>query len=153
MEPACPKCSRKLPEVETLKYRFCPHCGAEIAYDQEKQEDAFLTIPPGLAPPASTPQSENSRLDTETGKKPALAGRMNDQTIAPQQMVRRLQPELKPPATPPPASFFRTASETIKPPSQDAKPQPQTKNLNKIIIVALISLAVIILIIGGLFTF
>ena len=114
MELACPKCSRQLPEVETLKYRFCPHCGAEIAVDPEKHAEAFLTIPPGLAP---------------------------------------RQPKLKPPDTPPPASFFRTPSETIKPHPQDIHPQPPTKNRNKIMIAVLISLAVVILIIGGLLTF
>jgi DNA-directed RNA polymerase subunit RPC12/RpoP len=114
MDLSCPKCSKQLPEVETLKYRFCPHCGAEIAAAPKKLEDAFLTIAPDLAPP---------------------------------------QPKLKPPEIPPPSSFFRTPSEPIKPPPQDIHKQPPTKNRNKIIIAVLISLAVVILIIGGLFTF
>jgi len=110
----CPKCSKQLPEVETLKYRFCPHCGAEIAAAPKKLADASLTIPPDLAPP---------------------------------------HPKLKPPDIPPPSSFFRTPSEPIKPPPQDIHKQPPAKNRNKIIIAVLISLAVVILIIGGLFTF
>ncbi len=153
METACPKCNRQLPEVETLKYRFCPHCGAEIAVDPEKHEEAFLTIPPGLVPRQPKQRTKNSNLDTETGKKPALAGRFNDPTIEPPPMASRPRPKLKPPDTPPPASFFRTPSETIKPHPQDIHVQPPTKNRNKIIIAVLISLAVIILIIGGLFTF
>ena len=153
MKLACPKCNRQLPEVETLKYRFCPHCGAEIAVDPEKHEEALLTIPPGLAPRQPEPRPKNSSRDTETGNKPTLPGRFNDQTIAPQPMASRPKPKLKPPDTPPPASFFRPPSETIKPPPQEFHPQPPTKNRNKMIIVVLISLAVVILIIGGLFTF
>jgi DNA-directed RNA polymerase subunit RPC12/RpoP len=153
MEPACPKCSRKLPEVKTLKYRFCPHCGAEIAYGPDKQKEAFRTIPPDLATPLSTSPPENARLDMETGKNPNPAGQLNDPAIVPQPRSSRLQPKLKPPDTPPPAGFFRTPSQTPKPPAQDVTAPSQTKNLNKIIIIALISLAVIILIIGGLFTF
>ena len=30
MPTTCPKCGQDLPEVEILKYRYCPHCGAEI---------------------------------------------------------------------------------------------------------------------------
>jgi DNA-directed RNA polymerase subunit RPC12/RpoP len=153
MRLACPKCNRQLPEVETLKYRFCPHCGAEIAVDPEKREEAFPTIPPGLVPRQPKQRPENSSLDAETGKKPTLTGRFNEQTIEPQPMAGRPQPEIKPPDTPPPASFFRTPAETIKPQPQEFHPQPPTKNRNKIIIAVLISLAVVILIIGGLLTF
>jgi DNA-directed RNA polymerase subunit RPC12/RpoP len=153
MRLACPKCNRQLPEVENLKYRFCPHCGAEIAVDQAKREEAFLTIPPGLAPRQSKQRPENSSLDAQTGKKPSLTGRFNEQTIAPQPMAGRPQPELKPPETPPPASFFRTPAKRIKPHPQEFHPQPPAKNRNKIIIVVLVSLAAVILIIGGLFTF
>jgi DNA-directed RNA polymerase subunit RPC12/RpoP len=153
MELLCPKCSKQLPEVEILKYRFCPHCGAEIAAEPKKLEDAFLTIPPDLAPqhPKQTPKSLS--LDTQTGKKLTLNGRFNDQTIEPQTTTTQPQAKLKPPDIPPPSSFFRTPSEPIKPPPQDIHKQPPTKNRNKIIIAVLISLAVVILIIGGLFTF
>jgi hypothetical protein len=153
MPIVCSKCSRKLAEVKTLKYRFCPHCGAEIAYGPDKQEEAFRTIPPDLATPLSTSPPENAHLNRETGKKPTPAGRFNDPTIAPQPRASRPQPKLKPPDTPPPDGFFRTPSQTPKPPAQEVTAPPQTKHLNKIIIIALISLAVIILIIGGLFTF
>ena len=153
MPIVCSKCSRKLPEVQTLKYRFCPHCGAEIAYGPDMQEEAFRTIPPDSATPLSTSPPENARLDLETGQNPNPAGQLNDPTIAPQPGADRPQPKLKPPDTPPPAGFFRTPSQTPKPPAQDGAAPSQTKNLNKIIIIALISLALIILIIGGLFTF
>ena len=146
MPIVCSKCSRKLPEVKTLKYRFCPHCGAEITYGPEKQEEAYRTIPPDPASPLSALPPENARLDMETGKNPNSAGQLNDPTTVP-------QPKLKPPDTPPPAGFFRTPSQTPKPPAQEVTASSQTKNLNKIIVIALISLAVIILIIGGLFTF
>jgi hypothetical protein len=149
----CSKCSHKLPEVKTLKYRFCPHCGAEIAYGPDKQEEAFRTIPPDSAIPLSNPPPENARLDMETDKNPTPAGQLNDPAFAPQPIASRPQPKLKPPDTPPPDGFFRTPSQTPKPPAQDVTVPSQTKNLNKIIIIALISLAVIILIIGGLFTF
>ena len=49
MDPSCPKCSKQLPEVETLKYRFCPHCGAEIPAEAGELDNAFLTRPPDLS--------------------------------------------------------------------------------------------------------
>ena len=89
MEPSCPKCNKPLPEVEALEFRFCPHCGAEIAVDPEKREEAFVTIPPGLVPRQPKQRLENSSLDAETGKKPTLTGRFNEQTIEPQPMAGR----------------------------------------------------------------
>ena len=153
MPIACPKCSRLLPHVATLKYRFCPHCGAEIEADSDKHQDALLTTPPELTPRQPEQQPGNLRLDTEKGKKPTLAARFNDQPIAPRPMASRPRPELQPPDTPPPASFFRTASETLRPPPPDIQTKPQTKNRTKIIVAVLISLAVIILIVGGLLSF
>lgn len=153
MPITCSKCSRLLPQVATLKYRFCPHCGTEIEADSDKHQDALLTTPPELTPRQPEQQPGNLRLDTETGKKPTLAARFDDQPIAPRPMASRPRPELKPPDTPPPASFFRTPSETLQPPPPDIQTKPPAKNRTKIIVAVLVSLAVIILIVGGLLSF
>ncbi|MGD2036664.1 MAG: hypothetical protein PVH28_02205 [Desulfobacterales bacterium] len=109
------------------EYRFCPHCGAEIAGERQQLDDADLAIPPA---------SPHTRDD-------------------------RQQLNLKPPDTPPPASFYRTPSDKNTPvfhsgekavPKKDIEEQRPAKNRN-LIIVALIVLAIIILLLGGLFTF
>ena len=160
MKLTCPKCNKPLPEVETIKYRFCPHCGAEIAAEPQHLDDAYLTIPPEPPPP---PQADNppTDLSPQTEKKIGVTRPFNDQTSEPQPPLSRQQPKLKPPHTPPPASFFRTRSAEKKPPihtkektspKKDVKKQSPTKKRN-IIIAALIILALIILLLGGLFTF
>ncbi|MBW2518587.1 MAG: zinc ribbon domain-containing protein [Deltaproteobacteria bacterium] len=159
MEPSCPKCNKPLPQVETIKYRFCPHCGAEIAAEPRRLDDAYLTIPPDPLPPqADSPPTD---LNPQTEKKIGVTRRFNDQTIEPRPPVSRQQPKLTPPDTPPPDSFFRTRSAEKKPPihtkeqtspKKDVKKQSPTQKRN-IIIAALIILALIILLLGGLFTF
>lgn len=159
MEPSCPKCSQPLPEVEALEFRFCPHCGAEIAVESEQLDDAYLTIPPEPLPPqADSPPMD---LSPQAEKKMTFAGPFDDQTIEPQPTAGRSRPRLKPPDTPPPASFFRARSdektpairkEKKKPPEKNNKKQPPTKKRN-IIIAVLVILALIILLLGGLFTF
>ena len=159
MALSCPKCSKKLPEVETLEFRYCPHCGAEIAAEPQQLDDAYLTIPPDSPPP----QTGHRPIDVspETEKKMAVTDPFDDQTREPQPMAGRSQARLKPPDTPPPASFFRTRSDektpSIRPaekvpPKRDDKKQSPTKNRN-IIIAALVILAIIILLLGALFTF
>ncbi len=159
MEPFCPQCSKPLPEVETLSYRFCPHCGAEIAADSQQLDDAYLTIPPDSPPPHDSHQPTD--LSPETEKKITVADPFDDQTREPQPMADRPRPKLEPPDTPPPASFFRARSaektHTIRteekmPPKKAIKKQSPTKKRN-IIIAALVILAMIILLLGGLFTF
>ena len=155
----CPKCSKQLPEVEKIEYRFCPHCGAEIAAESRQLDEVYLTIPPDSPPPpAGQPPVD---LSQETEKKIAVTDPFNDQTSAPQPMANRQKPKLKPPDTPPPNNFFRTHSaEKTHPirsgkkdaPKKDIKKQPPTQN-RKIIIVTLVILAMIILLLGGLFTF
>ena len=151
MNLRCPKCSKQLPEVETLEYHFCPHCGAEITAKPQQLEEAFLTIPPDLPPPRADLLPGN--LSSETEKKITVAGQLDDQTIEPQPSTLRNRPEIKPPPEPPPPHFIRMPSEDADPPPPKLKKQPPTKNQNKIIIVVLILLAVVILILGGLFTF
>jgi hypothetical protein len=159
MPIACPKCSKPLPEVETLKFRFCPHCGAEIAAEPQQLDDANLTIPPDSPPTQAAHRPMD--LSPKTEKKITVAGPFNDQTVEPQAMTSRQQPKLKPPGTPPPATFFRTRpakktktilSEKKEPPKKDNKKQSPTKTRN-IIIATLVILVVIILLLGGLFTF
>jgi hypothetical protein len=63
MEPFCPQCNQQLPNVETVDYRFCPHCGAEIAAgplsDQAGEPQTMASRqqlnlkPPHTPPPAS----------------------------------------------------------------------------------------------------
>ena len=127
MERTCPTCNQQLPKVETIQYRFCPHCGAEIAGERQQLDDADLAIPPA---------SPHTRDD-------------------------RQQLNLKPPDTPPPASFYRTPSDKNTPvfhsgekgaAKKDIEKQRPAKN-RKIIIAVLIVLALIILLLGGLFTF
>jgi DNA-directed RNA polymerase subunit RPC12/RpoP len=159
MKLKCPQCSKSLPQEETLKFRFCPHCGAEIAAEPRKLDDAYLTLPPDSPPP----QADHRPLDLslETENKITVAGRFNDQTSEPQTMSSRQQPKLKPPDTPPPTRFFHSRSDektqTIRseeeePPKKDNKKPSPTKKRNTII-AALVILVVIILLLGGLFTF
>lgn len=159
MPIACPKCSKPLPEVETLEFRFCPHCGAEITAEPQQLGDAYLTIPPDSPPP----QADHRQMDLspETEKKITVANQFNDQTSEPQPVASRQQPKLKPPDSPPPAGFFRTRSdektpsirpEKKVPPKRDNKKKSPTKNRN-IVIAVLVILAIIILLLGALFTF
>ena len=159
MELTCPKCSKPLPEVETLEFRFCPHCGAEIAVEPQQLDDAYLTIPPDSPPP----QTDHRPMDLspEAEKKLTVTGQFSDQTSEPQPMASSQKTKLKPPDTPPPAGFFRTRSDektpSIRPaekmsPKRDHKKQSPTKN-RKIAIATLLILAIIILLLGALFTF
>lgn len=50
MELTCPQCNQQLPDVETVQYRFCPHCGAELAAEPQQQPKLK---PPDTPPPAS----------------------------------------------------------------------------------------------------
>ena len=170
MQPTCPQCSKKLPEVETLKFRFCPNCGAEIAAEPQPLDDAYLTIPPDSPPP----QADHRPMDLspETEKKMAVTDPFDHQTSEPQPIANRQPPKLKAPVTPPPASFFRTPpdetsnsirsekklplktvrSEKKLPPKKNKKKTSPNKN-RKIVIAALVILAIIILLLGALFTF
>ena len=159
MELKCPKCNQQLPEVETLEFRFCPHCGAEIAAEPQQMEDAFLTIPPDPPPPKA--DRGPADLSPETEIKATTEAPFNDQTIAPQTATNRQQLKLKPPDLPPPASFFHNRPDekppSIRPaekvqPKLDIKKQPSTKN-RKTVIAALVILVIIILVLGALFTF
>ncbi|NOQ18947.1 MAG: hypothetical protein GQ571_03145 [Desulfobacterales bacterium] len=159
MDLICPKCSMQLPEVETLEYRFCPKCGAEISAEPKKLDEAFQTIPPDL--PAQQPKQTPKVLDSATGQKVIFTGKFNDKTIEPRPMAKLPQPKINPPDTPPPSSFFHISSaekthsissgEKV-PPKKAIKKQSPTKSRN-IIIATLVILAVIILVLGGLFTF
>ena len=177
MPLSCPQCDKQLPEVDTLEFRFCPHCGAELAAEPQRLDDAFLTVPPDLPPP----QTDQGAMDgsppaiEKTGSEP-----FDDQTIAPDPTLPPIRPEIKAPNDPPPSSFFRkpadrpgpatkslpTPPEHPSPPPESlAKPpeppelpggekkQPPIKNHKKVFIAVLILLAVLILIAGGLFTF
>jgi hypothetical protein len=166
MERTCPTCNQQLPEVETLEYRFCPHCGAEITAEPRLLDEAYLTIPPDLTPPQA--DGSPGDVNSEAGKKKAANAPLDDHTIAPQSVTPQNRPEIKPPAEPPPATFFRTP-----PPEPDHSPptakkkqatktgplpsKPPKKTLpnsrHTIIIAILICLALVILILGGLFTF
>jgi hypothetical protein len=159
MELKCPKCSKPLPETETIEYRFCPHCGAEIAAESQQLDDAYLTIPPDSPPPHDSHQPMD--LSPEIEKKITVADPFDDQTREPQPMADRPQPKLKPPDTPPTASFFRARSDEKTPltrpaqkvsPKRDHKKRSRNKNRN-IVIAALVILAMIILLLGALFTF
>jgi hypothetical protein len=159
MEPSCPKCSKPLPETETLEFRFCPHCGAEITTKLQQLDDAYLTIPPDSPPPQADRRAMD--LSPQTEKRITVTDPFDDQTREPQPMASRQEPKLTPPSTPPPASFFRTRSDektpSIRPaeevpPKRDHKKQSPTKNRN-IVIAALVILAIIILLLGALFTF
>lgn len=159
MEPKCPQCSKKLPQVETLKFRFCPHCGAEIAAEPRQLDDAYLTLPPDSPPPQADHRPQD--LSPETENKIAVTDPFNDQTSEPQPMASRPPLKLKPPFTPPPASFFHTrsdkktdsiGSEVKGPPKKALKKESPAKNRN-IVIAILVILVVIVLLLGGLFTF
>ena len=158
MPSECPKCSKPLPQVETVEYRFCPHCGAEIAAESQQLHDAYLTMPPDPLPPREDPRHMD--LSPETEKK-AVAAAFDDQTSEPQPSAARSRPRLTPPDTPPPASLFRTRSAEKTPsihteekilPEKDIN-QPSTTKRRNNIIAALIILALIILLLGGLVTF
>ncbi len=166
MNLSCPKCNKQLPEVETLQFRFCPHCGAEIAAKLQQLDEAYLTIPPDSPPP--NVDRGPDELNPETEKKLNGAGQFNDQTVEPQAITPQNRPQIKPPADPPPSSFFRTPPAAPEKPPRILKKQrvteldpspplqkkePPTKNHSKVIIAVLILLAVVILILGGLFTF
>jgi hypothetical protein len=159
MTIACPQCSKPLPEVATLEFRFCPHCGAEITADSQQLDDAYLTIPPDSPPSHDSHQAMD--LSPETAKKRTVADPFDDQTREPQPMADRPRPILKPPDTPPPASFFRARSDEKTPltrpaekvsPKRDHKKQLPNKNRN-IVIATLVILAMIVLLLGALFTF
>jgi hypothetical protein len=159
MPISCPKCSKQLPEVETLKYRFCPHCGAEIPAEPREINNAFLTIPPDLS--KGQPKRTADVVSPPTDENGSTTKSFNDQTIEPQSVVKGPRPKIKPPDTPPPPSFFRVSpaekTNSIRsgekaPPKKVIKKQSPTKTRN-IIIAALVILAIIILVLGGLFTF
>jgi len=160
MPIACPKCSMQLPEMENLEYRFCPGCGAEISAKPKRLDEAFLTIPPEL--PAQKPKQTPKALGPETDQKVIFSGKLDDRTITPQSMDKLKQPALKPPGTPPPSSFYRISSvekphypgaSEKTPPKKYIRKPPPAQNRKKIIIATLAVLALIILVLGGLFTF
>ena len=159
MDLICPKCSSQLPEVENLKYRFCPTCGAEITVRPKKLDNAFLTVPPNLS--AQRPGQKSKALDSEKGPKVIFTEKSTNKTIAPQSMAKLRQPELRPPDTPPPSSFHRirtienpqsTLSKEKILPKQIIQQRSPAKKRN-IIIACLVILALIILALGGVFTF
>ena len=159
MQLECPKCNMQLPEVENLEYRFCPACGAEITVKPKKLDNAFLTVPPNLS--AQRPGQKSKTLDSETGPKVIFTETPDEKTIAPQSMPKLRQPELKAPDTPPPSSFHRirsvekpqhTLSKGKIPPKQIIQQRSPAKKRN-IIIASLVILGLIILALGGVFTF
>ena len=159
MPTSCPKCSKDLPEVETLKYRFCPHCGAEIAAAPAKLDSAMRTIPPDLSEQPSQPRA--AVLGPQPDENVSGTTPFDDQTGEPQPVVKRSRPKINPPDTPPPTSFFRVSAvkktNSIRSAEEVAsknviEKQPSTKN-RTVIIVGLIILAIIIVVLGGLFTF
>jgi DNA-directed RNA polymerase subunit RPC12/RpoP len=152
MESACPKCSRQLPEVETLKYRFCPYCGTEIQARLKDLDDAFLTLPPDL--PSGPHRKIHQSLSPQAPQKEPFGEQFNDQAIEPWAMSKRSHLKMKPPNTPPPPGFFRISSEKKAPfPADIKKQQPLLKRRKNVVIAALVLLAVIILIVGWFFTF
>ena len=151
MPISCPKCSKQLPEAETLKYRFCPHCGAEIPAEPGEPDNALLTIAPDLS--ERHPKQPADVLSPPTDENVSTTRSFNDQTIEPQPVLKRSRPQINPPDTPPPSSFFRISPEKKEPPPLDLKQQPPAKSRRNIIIAILILLVVVILIMGGLFTF
>lgn len=166
MNLRCPKCNQQLPEVETLEYRFCLHCGADISSKPVKLDEAYLTIPPDSSPPQVDRKPDE--INTGTGETLSETGPLDDQTIAPQPSPPQNRPPIRPPAEPAPATFFRTPPpkpdlpppiskklRTAKPDLPPSLPEkkPQTNHHHKVIIAVLIILALVILILGGLFTF
>jgi len=171
MELTCPKCNKPLPEVAAMEFRYCPHCGAEIPVEPQPLEDAYLTTPPDSAPPRADYRPMDLSPATET-----VAGQFNDETSEPQPRASRQQPKLKPPDLPPPAGFFRAHSDEKTPsirsgekvpvkkvpakkvpakkvPAKKDKKQPSPAKNRNIVIATLIILAMIILLLGALFTF
>ena len=166
MKQTCPNCNQQLPKVETIEYRFCPHCGAEIGAESQPLDEAYLTIPPDLTPRQVDDSPDD--VNPEGGKKITVNEPLDDHTIAPQAATPQNRPEIKPPIEPPPATFFRTPISEPEPPPPISQKQrtekvhtpppkpPQklaAKNHQKVIIAALIILALLILILGGMFTF
>jgi Zn-finger nucleic acid-binding protein len=159
MQTTCPKCNQQLPEVQTLEFRFCPHCGAEIALEPGQIEDVYLTIPPD--PPPAPTESPPMDLRPETEKKETASDRFNGRTGEPQKVTDRQQLKLKPPKSPPPAGFFRNRSVKKPPPSLPAEKVPPNREIKKqspapnrkIVIATLIILVIIIVVLGALFTF
>ena len=166
MEQTCPNCNQQLPEVQKLKYRFCPHCGAEIDAEPRPIDEAFLTIPPDLPAPPVGPAPEDSGPAPE--RTIPVNGQLDERTIAPQPITPEKRPQIRPPAEPPPPSFFRTPptapdppppipkkqrAEKFHTPSPESPKKTATKNHQKVIVAVLIILALVILILGGLFTF
>ena len=166
MNLKCPQCNQQLPEVEELRYRFCPHCGAEIVAKPRPLDEAFLTLPPESPPP--TVDAEPHDPGPVSEKTSPVAAQFEDQTIAPQPIAPQNRPQIIPPAEPPPPSFFRTPPSAPDPPPPPSKkqrdekvhaPPPKTpkrtaaKNHQKVIMAVLIILVLVILILGGLFTF
>jgi len=159
MALSCPQCSKPLPQVETLKFRFCPHCGAEIAAEPRQLDDAYLTLPPDSPQPQADHQPLH--LSPETEKKETASDRFNDRTGEPQKVTDRQQLKLKPPKSSPPASFFRNRSVEKPPLSLPAEKVPPNREIKKqspaanrkIVITTLIILVIIILVLGALFTF
>ena len=151
MPISCPKCHKSLPEVETLKYHFCPHCGAEIPAEPERGDDTFRTIPPDL--PERPPKRMADELSPPTNANGSMTKAFDNQTIEPQAVIKRSRPKIKPPDTPPPSSFFRIRSEKKEPHPLNVTKQPPVKSSRNVIIAILILLVVVILIMGGIFTF
>ena len=159
MPVKCSRCSQALPDVETLEFRFCPHCGAEIAPEPGQIENAYLTIPPDPPLPPADHRPMELRPETETKEK--AVERFNDRTGEPQTATKKQQLKLKPPESPPPAGFFRTRSDEEPrlvhpaenvPMENEHKKKASTKN-RKIVITILVILVIIILVLGALFTF
>lgn len=147
----CPKCGKQLPEVETLKYRFCPNCGAEIADKPIKLDNALRTTPPDLSKRQSKQMAEVLSPPADESISPTRS--FNDQTIEPLPVTKRSHPKITPPDTPPPSSFFRISPEKKEPPAPDLKQQLPAKSRRNVVIAILILLIVVILIMGGLFSF
>jgi len=127
MRSECPKCNTPLPEIETLKFRFCPHCGAEIVAERQQLDDAYLMVPPESALPRSDQQQFN----------------LKPPDTPPPASFFRSPPDRKTPAL---------HSEDKGAAKKDIEKQRPTRNRN-LIIAAMIILAMIILLLGGLFTF
>jgi DNA-directed RNA polymerase subunit RPC12/RpoP len=166
MNLTCPQCNQQLPDVEELRYRFCPHCGAAIVAEPRPLDEAFLTIPPQSPPPPV--DAEPLDADPVPEKTSLVADQFEDQTLAPQPKAPQKRPQIIPPTEPPPPTFFRTPPSAPDPPPALAKkrqtdkmqaPPPKSpqktaaKKHQKVIMAVLIILALVILILGGLFTF
>lgn len=150
MTISCSQCGRQLPEVETLEYRSCPHCGAEVATDPRPLDDVYVTIPPDSVPAPAEHRPPD--LSPDADKKLAADEPFDEHTIEPQPLSPQKRPEIRPPDSPPPSSFFRTPPQQPQQPSAEQK-KPPTKTVKRVMIAVLILLGVVILIMGGLFTF